>query len=96
MVNDLLELACAVVMSLVHRAEGRLALLWRQLRYLQCSMLRGHDESLQFQQNKLYLRCISCGYETPGWELDRKMPLVPLPTERRHPYASRASERRIA
>jgi hypothetical protein len=96
MVNEFVELAYAVVLSLVHRARGRLALGLRHLRYLHCSLLRGHDESLQFQKNRLYLRCISCGYETPGWSLDRSMPLVHVPTERRSAYAPRVSARRIA
>ena len=96
MVTEFLEFAYAVVVSVVHRAEGRLARWFRQLRYLHCSLLRGHDEYLQFQANRLSLRCVSCGYETPGWVLDRKTPLVPFPTERRRTYAARVSERRIA
>ena len=57
MVNKFLESVCAVVAALVHRAEAGLAVFFRRLRYLPCS-LRGHDESLQFQKNRLYLRCL--------------------------------------
>jgi len=31
--------------------------------------LHGHDSLLQFQQDRMFLRCASCGYETPGWEV---------------------------
>jgi len=31
--------------------------------------LHGHDAMLQFQQDRMFLRCVSCGHETPGWEV---------------------------
>jgi hypothetical protein len=96
MVIEFVEFACHMVVSLVNRAEDRLARSWRQLRYLQCSLLHGHEECLQFQQNRISLRCISCGYETPGWVLDRHTPLVRFPTERRRTYVPQVSARRIA
>jgi len=96
MVNEFVELAYAVILSLVHRTRAGLALGLRHLRYLHCSLLGGHDESLQFQKNRLSLRCLSCGYETPGWVLDRSMPLVHAAAERRAAYTPRVSERRIA
>ena len=34
--------------------------------------LHGHDALLHFGQGKLSLQCTSCGYETPGWDLERK------------------------
>jgi hypothetical protein len=35
-----------------------------------CS-LRGHDNLLQFDHNRMFLRCTTCGHETPGWEVER-------------------------
>jgi hypothetical protein len=96
MVNEFVELAYAAILSFVHRARARLARALQHLSYLHCSLLRGHDESLQFQQNRLFLRCISCGYETPGWSLDRSMPVVHVPAARRSAFAPRVSARRIA
>jgi hypothetical protein len=29
--------------------------------------LRGHDSYLSFEEHRLYLRCASCGHESPGW-----------------------------
>lgn len=31
--------------------------------------LHGHDSLLQFEQDRMFLRCVSCGHETPGWNL---------------------------
>jgi hypothetical protein len=33
-----------------------------------CAM-RGHELFLRFEPRRLSLRCESCGYESPGWEL---------------------------
>jgi hypothetical protein len=38
-----------------------------------CS-LRGHDNLLHFDHNRMFLRCATCGYETPGWQIDRTRP----------------------
>jgi len=32
--------------------------------------LRGHHMLLQFEPNRLSLRCLTCGAETPGWPLE--------------------------
>ena len=36
----------------------------------------GHDSLLQFERDRMFLRCVSCGYETPGWELNEAPPTV--------------------
>jgi hypothetical protein len=38
------------------------------LRRLFCA-LRGHDNILHYEQDRLSLRCLSCGYRTSGWSL---------------------------
>jgi hypothetical protein len=40
------------------------------LRQFICS-LRGHDELLHFEKGRLSLQCVSCGYQSPGWEVKR-------------------------
>jgi hypothetical protein len=40
------------------------------LRQWMCG-LHGHDAVLRFEQNRLSLRCVACGYETAGWSLPR-------------------------
>ena len=36
--------------------------------------LHGHDPMLQFEQGRMYLRCSSCGYESPGWDTGERRP----------------------
>ena len=36
--------------------------------------LHGHDTLLHFEQDRMSLRCVSCHYETPGWELNEAPP----------------------
>ena len=31
--------------------------------------VRGHDSLLHFERNRMMLRCMSCGHDTPGWEI---------------------------
>jgi hypothetical protein len=42
--------------------------LLERLRRLPC-ILSGHDSVLCFECDRLSLRCLSCGYRTPGWSL---------------------------
>ena len=47
------------------------------LRQTFCS-LHGHDTMLHFQQERMSLRCVSCGHETPGWSLNEVPPTVTI------------------
>jgi hypothetical protein len=38
--------------------------------------LHGHDSLLQFKRDRMFLKCVSCGYESPGWELNEAPPIV--------------------
>jgi hypothetical protein len=38
--------------------------------------LHGHDSVLQFRQDRMFLKCFSCGHESPGWELNEPRPTV--------------------
>jgi hypothetical protein len=44
-----------------------------RVRQMLCG-LHGHDALLQFGQDRMFLRCVSCGHETPGWELNEAPP----------------------
>lgn len=39
-----------------------------QIRQFVCG-LHGHDALLHFETGRLSMRCTSCGYQTPGWDL---------------------------
>jgi hypothetical protein len=54
-----------------------------RLRQMYCG-LHGHDTLLQFEQDRMFLRCVSCGHETPGWELNEAPPTVTLRGDARH------------
>lgn len=36
--------------------------------------LNGHDPLLQVEQGRMFLRCSSCGHETPGWTTSARGP----------------------
>ena len=37
-------------------------------------LVRGHDLVMQYDKNLLSLRCLACGYHTPGWALNERPP----------------------
>ena len=63
---------------------GAFARVMDSLRQLFCG-LRGHDTLLHFEDERMSLRCVSCGHETPGWELNEVPPTVTVRGDaRRH------------
>jgi hypothetical protein len=63
------------------------------LRRLICAF-RGHEDYLQFEKNRVYLHCIACGHESPGWTVDARRPVLRL--ESRRGKASHGLVRKIA
>jgi hypothetical protein len=57
--------------------------------------LRGHEAYLHFDKNRVYLQCVACGHESPGWTIETRQPLLRFPS-RPVRKASRALIRRIA
>ncbi|MBI1875167.1 MAG: hypothetical protein HYZ58_09400 [Acidobacteria bacterium] len=53
--------------------HGIFARMMASVRQAICG-LHGHDSLLHFEENRVCLRCTSCGYETPGWSVDAKRP----------------------
>jgi hypothetical protein len=51
-------------------------LLSRALGHLQSAVCgwHGHDPILQFVAGRVFLRCTSCGFETPGWKTGEHRP----------------------
>jgi hypothetical protein len=69
-----------------------------RLRQVYCGM-HGHDSLLQFEQDRMFLRCASCGHETPGWSLDEAPPTVTMRGDARRlrlPQNQTIGDRRIA
>jgi hypothetical protein len=46
-----------------------------KVRQMFCGM-HGHDNLMQFERERMFLRCVSCGHESPGWELTETPPTV--------------------
>ena len=62
--------------TVTHQADDGLATrMLTQVRQTFCGM-HGHDSLLQFEQDRMFLRCVSCGHESPGWSLTETPPTV--------------------
>lgn len=57
--------------------------------------LRGHEEYLQFEKNRVYLQCVACGHESPGWTVEPRRPVLRFQS-RRAKNSSQSVIRRIA
>jgi hypothetical protein len=82
----------------IHVDAGVMSRFTERLRQLLCG-LHGHDTMLQFEQDRMFLRCVSCGHETSGWELTETPPTVTIRGDaRRHAIVrpKLVSARRIA
>ncbi len=79
-------------------SDGLFARLGKRIQYFLCG-LHGHDPMLHYDQTRIYLRCASCGHETPGWELEQSRPRVRFNGKIERAFAMQSQpfdERRIA
>jgi hypothetical protein len=51
-------------------------ILSRAMNHLQSAVcgLHGHDPLLVFEEGRMFLRCTSCGHQTPGWDTGDRRP----------------------
>src|SRR5439155_4594324 len=77
--------------------DGISARVFDRLRQVVCG-LHGHDTLMQFAQDRIFLRCVSCGHETHGWELNDLRPAVKIREAPRAPLTrpQLVGERKIA
>jgi hypothetical protein len=67
-----------------------------QVRQFICG-LHGHDALLHFEEGRMSLQCTSCGYETPGWDLNGVPARSEAPKTARHIVRlPLVSQRRVA
>ena len=81
-----------------HNFDGIGARVIDRLHQMVCG-LHGHDTLLQFEQDRMFLRCQSCGHETPGWDLNEAPPSITVQAEDERLHAARPhliSARRVA
>lgn len=50
----------------------------RRLGQVVCGV-QGHEQMVQFDRGRMFLRCVTCGHESPGWDVLGTMNL-PRPT----------------
>jgi hypothetical protein len=50
-------------------SEGFSGRVMDRVRQVFCG-LHGHDNMLQFEHEHMFLRCTSCGHQSPGWRMD--------------------------
>ena len=61
--------------------------------------LQGHDSLMQFERNRVFLKCMSCGHESAGWTVTTARPTLRFSDEPRRtvlPPAQLARARRVA
>jgi hypothetical protein len=78
--------------------EGIGTAVVEKVRQMFCGM-HGHDNLLQFEQDRMFLRCVSCGHESPGWALTEAPPTVKERGDARQPTLVRpqlVGARRVA
>lgn len=56
-------------------------ILMAALKRLICAF-RGHEDYLHFEKNRVYLECVACGYESPGWTVAARGPVLQLQSRR--------------
>jgi hypothetical protein len=64
------------------------------LKRILCAV-RGHEDYLHFEKNRVYLECVACGHESPGWTIDARRPVLQFQS-RRARRDSHAMMRKIA
>jgi hypothetical protein len=47
---------------------GAIERMLKRIQVVVCA-LHGHDSVVQYERNRLFLLCTSCGHETKGWEV---------------------------
>jgi hypothetical protein len=55
--------------------RGMMSRLAGRLGQVMCG-LHGHDSVLHFEANRVMMRCTSCGFDSPGWEISGQGPRV--------------------
>ena len=78
--------------------DGYATRVYWWLRQTYCG-LSGHDALLQFETDRMFLQCVSCGHESPGWELNENAPRISVRGDTRRLRLMRphlVGERRIA
>lgn len=75
-------------------SEGLGSVVLERLGQVLCGM-QGHDHMLQSTEGRLFLRCVACGHESPGWDVPTRVRAVKV-TEPRPRVAPTLPAKRVA
>jgi hypothetical protein len=78
--------------------DGNVTGVLERVRQMYCG-LHGHDSLLQFGQDRMFLKCTTCGHESPGWEITESAPAPSVQETTRKPEIMRphlVGARRVA
>src|SRR5262245_34835173 len=83
--------------SLGSHSEGLAAAVVDRIGQLVCG-LHGHDQIMKFETGRMFLRCTSCGHESPGWQMPMRSPVLKFagaarPEEHKQEIPSRPARR---
>jgi hypothetical protein len=73
--------------------EGLGSVVLDRLGQLLCGM-QGHEHMLQSAEGRLFLRCVTCGHESPGWDVPTRVRAAKISEARARVAPPRA--RRVA
>lgn len=62
-------------------AEGIGAVVLERLGQLFCG-IQGHEHMLQSTDARIFLRCVTCGHESPGWDVPIRLRAAKVQTPR--------------
>lgn len=82
-------------MDRVHKREGLGATLLDKLGQVFCGIY-GHDNMMQFEDDRMFLRCVTCGHESPGWDVPHRRPAIKIGESSRARTVRIAAPRRVA
>lgn len=74
--------------------DGLGAVVFDRLGQLLCGM-HGHEHMLQHDRGRLFLRCATCGHESPGWDVPTRLRAARV-SESRARVTSTVPVRRVA
>lgn len=61
----------------------RAVMISGEMKQMVCGLFRGHEEVLEIAKGRILVRCVSCGYQSPGWQWIEKPPAPSTPNVQR-------------
>lgn len=82
-INDTQQLTMGHAVRQKAQEASLVSRLLAWLGQLFCGLFHGHHSVLHFEGERMLLRCTSCGYDSPGWNIKGERPRVKLAGDKR-------------